>query len=173
MKIRYRKATVTDANLFVHIATTTYRATFEALNNPVDFERHMEQDFHSSKLGELLSRSDYHCWFLENETNVLGYFTLNEKPPVYSIISGEHPIEIERFYLLKEAQGCGYGMQMMAHCLKEAKILGADFVWLGVWEKNTRAQAFYKKWDFVRVGQHDFWVGSDCQNDYLLQKPLN
>ena len=45
-------------------------------------------------------------------------------------------------------------------------------VWLGVWEENARAIAFYRKCGFVDVGSIDFFVGSDRQTDRVLAVPL-
>jgi len=41
-------------------------------------------------------------------------------------------------------------------------------MWMGVWERNTRAIAFYTKWGFVDVGEHVFPLGSDRQTDRVM-----
>ena len=46
-------------------------------------------------------------------------------------------------------------------------------MWLGVWERNPRAIAFYLKAGFVQVGSHVFMVGSDRQTDWVLVSPLS
>jgi ribosomal protein S18 acetylase RimI-like enzyme len=46
-------------------------------------------------------------------------------------------------------------------------------MWLGVWERNPRAIAFYLKTGFVSVGSHVFMVGSDPQTDLVLVSPLS
>ena len=45
-------------------------------------------------------------------------------------------------------------------------------VWLGVWEKNPRAIAFYKKFGFKEAGEHVFLLGRDPQRDIILYKVL-
>ncbi len=49
---------------------------------------------------------------------------------------------------------------------------GFDTVWLGVWEYNHRAQAFYKKCGFEHVGEHIFQLGNDPQTDWIWQKKI-
>ena len=44
----------------------------------------------------------------------------------------------------------------------------ATTMWLGVWERNARAQAFYRKHGFGKVGRQVFVVGSDPQTDDVL-----
>ena len=46
-------------------------------------------------------------------------------------------------------------------------------MWLGVWEHNRRALAFYRKRGFKVVGAHIFQVGDDAQNDLLMARKLN
>ena len=53
-----------------------------------------------------------------------------------------------------------------------AQELGGQHIWLGVWERNARALAFYRKKGFVEVGSHVFMVGSDPQTDLVLVSPL-
>ena len=53
-----------------------------------------------------------------------------------------------------------------------AQELGGHRMWLGVWERNARALAFYRKAGFVEVGNHVFMVGSDPQTDLVLVSPL-
>ncbi len=48
---------------------------------------------------------------------------------------------------------------------------GSDVAWLGVWERNPRAIAFYAKYGFVPVGAHVFTVGRDPQRDLVMARP--
>ena len=41
-------------------------------------------------------------------------------------------------------------------------------MWLGVWERNARAIAFYAKWGFIDIGDHVFMLGSDRQTDRIM-----
>ena len=49
-----------------------------------------------------------------------------------------------------------------------AAATGAGAVWLGVWERNARAIAFYAKCGFADVGAHDFRLGDDLQTDRVM-----
>jgi ribosomal protein S18 acetylase RimI-like enzyme len=56
----------------------------------------------------------------------------------------------------------------MAEAKTAARDLGGCHVWLGVWEQNPRAIAFYLKSGFVERGTRDFMVGTDRQTDRVL-----
>jgi ribosomal protein S18 acetylase RimI-like enzyme len=60
----------------------------------------------------------------------------------------------------------------MAEAKQRARRRGATTLWLGVWERNARAQAFYRKHGFGKVGSQVFVVGSDPQTDDVLLCPL-
>ncbi len=53
-----------------------------------------------------------------------------------------------------------------------ARARGARELWLGVWERNERAQAFYRKCGFEKVGTQIFVVGSDPQTDHVMLRQL-
>jgi ribosomal protein S18 acetylase RimI-like enzyme len=53
-----------------------------------------------------------------------------------------------------------------------ARARGAKTLWLGVWEKNHRARAYYRKAGFIDIGAHDFGLGHDLQTDRLMSRPL-
>ena len=67
-------------------------------------------------------------------------------------------------------QGLGLVLIKLAEELARKK--NKANMWLGVWEKNYQAQAFYKKDGFKRVSQHTFVVGDDPQTDFILVKEL-
>jgi ribosomal protein S18 acetylase RimI-like enzyme len=56
----------------------------------------------------------------------------------------------------------------MTHVFEAALRRGAGAVWLGVWERNARAIAFYRKCGFADVGSQTFELGSDRQQDRVM-----
>ncbi len=95
------------------------------------------------------------------------------KGPVPEQVTGERPIELVRLYVSHESLGSGVGAALMQACIDEAKRGGHQTLWLGVWERNNRAQAFYRKWNFREVGTHPFQLGDDPQTDLLMQRSIS
>ncbi|MFN0097433.1 MAG: GNAT family N-acetyltransferase [Gemmatimonadaceae bacterium] len=60
----------------------------------------------------------------------------------------------------------------MAQVVDAARHAGAEPLWLGVWERNPRAIAFYRKFGYADVGAHVFVVGTDPQTDRIMTRPL-
>jgi ribosomal protein S18 acetylase RimI-like enzyme len=51
---------------------------------------------------------------------------------------------------------------------RHAERRGGRTLWLGVWERNERAKAFYQKNGFSDVGSHLFMLGTDAQTDRIM-----
>jgi ribosomal protein S18 acetylase RimI-like enzyme len=82
----------------------------------------------------------------------------------------ENAIEIARLYAGRRWIGTGVGAALMQHCLDLAASRGRDWIWLGVWERNARAIAFYARWDFTDVGSQSFQLGADRQTDRIMAR---
>jgi ribosomal protein S18 acetylase RimI-like enzyme len=61
----------------------------------------------------------------------------------------------------------------MRASIEWARNSGYESLWLGVWEHNHRAKAFYERWGFVPVGTETFLLGSDEQTDVLMHLVLS
>lgn len=85
----------------------------------------------------------------------------------------ENAFEIQRIYLLQAFQGRGLGKVLFEFALEKAEQSSCDWVWLGVWEHNYKAQKFYSKYGFEKFGQHEFAVGDKIDVDWLLKRPLH
>ena len=83
-----------------------------------------------------------------------------------------NPAELARIYADAEYHGRGIGVALLETCIREARGSGAETLWLGVWEKNPRAIAFYRREGFSEVGEHTFKVGEDHQRDVIMTRPL-
>jgi ribosomal protein S18 acetylase RimI-like enzyme len=79
-------------------------------------------------------------------------------------------IEIHRIYVLQEMIGQGIGKALMEKCLQIAQHQNYEVIWLGVWEKNTRAIEFYKKWGFKKFSSHIFRLGTEDQTDLSYEE---
>jgi diamine N-acetyltransferase len=167
--ITTRCATHRDAALLAELGARTFSDAFAADNTPEDMAAYLTGSFSPEKqAGEL---ADPRSLFLiaEIENTAAGYAHLHAGQWPREV-AGTHPIELMRLYSTRQWIGRGVGTELMKACLHAARNRGADIVWLGVWENNLRAQAFYRKWGFVDVGRHVFMLGSDAQTDLVMQK---
>jgi ribosomal protein S18 acetylase RimI-like enzyme len=87
-------------------------------------------------------------------------------------VPSEGSIELYRFYIDRAWHGRGLAAHLMDAAKQRAREHGASSLWLGVWERNARAQAFYRKHGFSKVGKQLFVVGTDPQTDEVMWCPL-
>jgi ribosomal protein S18 acetylase RimI-like enzyme len=168
---RIRRASVADAGLLATLGARTFSETFDSDNRPEDMAAYLSASFSPARQAEELR--DPLSIFLIAEINeqAVGYAKVSAgRAP--DCVKGAQPIEIVRLYVEREWLGRAVGEALMRGCISEAQRAGYRTLWLGVWEHNERAKAFYRKWGFREVGTHIFQLGSDQQTDILMECPL-
>jgi len=81
--------------------------------------------------------------------------------------------EIQRIYVDSNWHGKGVAQQLFEACLHAFDKRDINRIWLGVWEHNPRAIAFYKKYGFKEAGEKSFLLGSDRQRDIVMIHELS
>ncbi len=166
-----RAATSADAALLAHLAATTFRDTFAPHNTPADMELQLSRMYGDGKQGAELADARHSVFLAERDGETVGYVMLR-RGPAPDCVRGHDPIEIARIYAVKPRIGTGIGAALMQRSLAEASACGHDVVWLGVWEHNAPAIAFYRRWGFEDVGSHAFQLGRDLQTDRVMARPV-
>ncbi len=141
-------------------------------NAPDDLAEYMRQAFNVEQIGAELVDSNSVFFIAEFDGKPAGYAKL-VLDSTEEGVTATRPIELSRLYSHQEFLGKGVGRDLMNACSDYAKLHDHDVMWLGVWEYNPRAQAFYTKNGFREVGKHTFQLGTDPQTDLLMQKELN
>lgn len=167
-----RRAGIADAALLAELGARTFVETFAADNRPEDMAAYLATAFGPEQ--QVAELTDSHSTFLIAEVDgvAAGYAKIHPgRTP--ERVTGERPIELVRLYVSQVWLGRGVGAALMRDCLGEARRAGYQTLWLGVWERNNRALAFYRKWDFREVGKHIFQLGDDPQIDILMERPVS
>jgi len=169
--VSLRKATTADAELLTELGARTFVETFAVDNTEQNMADYLAQSFTPEKQLAELADPNSIVKIAEVDDVAVGYYMLStNKTPAG--IESNNAIELVRLYVAKDCIGKGVGAALMKDCLEQAKQLGHETIWLGVWENNFRAQAFYRKWNFEVVGTHVFQLGDDAQTDFLMQRQL-
>jgi ribosomal protein S18 acetylase RimI-like enzyme len=170
-QVTVRNAQATDANLLAELGRRTFEETFSGDNTPEDMAAYVASSFNVAQQSAELA--DPASTFLIAEVGgvAAGYAKLQGGKSAEAI-EGDKPIELVRLYVSHEWLGQGVGEALMRACLDEGRSAGYGTIWLGVWERNARAQAFYRKWNFRAVGEHVFQLGSDPQRDIVMEREI-
>lgn len=167
-----RPAFLDDVEVLVDLARRTFYETFVGTCSDADMDLFLATTYTVENFAAELAAP--HSWYLllESPTGPLGYSRLALDPQPPSFLAGLPALELVRFYLDRPAHGTGAAHLLMQANIDLAAAQGYSRLYLGVWENNHRAQRFYQKWGFRRVGEKVFLVGTDAQTDwYFLRDP--
>lgn len=178
---RIRRAGVEEAADVSAFAARTFFDTFGAANRPDDMAAYLAATFSPElQAAEIADPStvvlvvDPSAQPAANGGTSPGYagYAQLSAGPAPDAVTGGDPIELRRFYVASEWHGRGVAQLLMREVLGAAAARGARTLWLGVWERNPPAIAFYASQGFVRVGSHEFRLGTDLQTDLLLVRAV-
>lgn len=169
--IQIRKVTANDIEQLQAIGKQTFSETFSAGNTEENMRKYLDEGFSADKLKAELNDPNAEFYFATMNNKAVGYLKLNFGPSQTEIKDAEG-VEIERIYVLKDFHGKKVGQVLYEKAIQIARQKNAAYVWLGVWEENQRAIAFYKKNGFVEFDKHIFKLGNDEQTDIMMKMQL-
>lgn len=169
--VSIHKASRADLERLQMISKTTFTETFSIHNSEENMRNYLRDNLSLEKLTEEMKNPGSSFYFAKMKDEVIGYLKLNVGA-AQNEWKEETGLEIERIYVLKEYHGCKIGQILFEKAISIALTLEMKYVWLGVWEKNERAIAFYTKNGFKVVDHHLFKLGDDVQTDYLMKMEL-
>jgi ribosomal protein S18 acetylase RimI-like enzyme len=169
--VNIREASNAELETLQQISKSTFAETFSIHNSEENMRKYLRDNLSLEKLGEEMRNPKSSFYFVEMKGTVVGYLKLNVGV-AQNEWKEDSGMEIERIYVLKEYQGHKIGQILFEKAISMARSMEMQYVWLGVWEKNERAIAFYTKNGFKVVGQHLFKLGDDVQMDYMMKRTL-
>jgi ribosomal protein S18 acetylase RimI-like enzyme len=171
MTINIKKCTLEDSRKLQEISYETFNETFKHQNTLENMNAYLERAFNLKQLEIELSNISSQFFFVYFNNEVAGYLKVNTND-AQSEEMGDESIEIERIYIKNKFQKHGLGKYLLNKAMEIAMNLNKKKIWLGVWEKNENAIAFYKKMGFVQTGAHSFYMGDEEQMDFIMNKTL-
>jgi ribosomal protein S18 acetylase RimI-like enzyme len=167
-----RPASLDDVHTLQTIGIRTFSEAFAEKNTEADMAMYLMKAFSTKRIERELQDPEVQYHLAVNDQHLIGYMKINTGS-VQSESFGPGHLEIERIYVLAEAQGHGVGQILLEEALRIAQNAGIGTIWLGVWEHNLPAIRFYERNAFVAFGKHDFMLGEDRQTDILMRRTID
>ena len=165
--VSIHRGSITDAVELAAFAARTFSEAYSADNHPDDLQAHLTTTYglaqQTAELADPLALTILAR--LNGELIAYAQVRRNTPPPC---VTHTAPIELHRFYVDQRAHGSGLASRLMQAVHQAAHEFQGRHIWLGVWEQNPRAVAFYKKEMFIDVGSTFYMVGPDKQIDRVL-----
>ena len=150
--VTIRKATPADVALLSSLSVVTFYEAYFEQDDPHDLTNYLAENFGRETIEAEMEHAAYFIAFRNGKA--VGYAKLLDGEP-HEAVKG-NAVELQRIYLVERVWGTGIGDILLERCMAEARAMGKDVLWLGVWEENRRGLSFYAKHGFERVGTLTF-----------------
>lgn len=167
-----RPATPADLTALVRVARQAIHEAFSPAKypgNPV--EAFLDEAVTYPQYAAAMQDKRTTFWLAEDGGELVGFLKLRRHAPPRRMTE-RNALEIVQLYLIEQSTGRGWGRQLMTFALDYALSQGQRAVWLGVWEHNLSARAFYEKMGFTPFGWHVFPFGGELQRDIWMQRVI-
>ncbi|MDY8025532.1 GNAT family N-acetyltransferase [Paenibacillus polymyxa] len=171
MTVKIIKCSREDLQILQEISIETFNDTFKDQNSLENMKAYLERAFNSKQLEKELSNVSSAIFFIYFNEELAGYLKVNMND-AQSEKMGDESLEIERVYIKNRFQKHGLGKYLLNKAMEISMEHNKKKIWLGVWEKNKNAIAFYKKMGFVQTGAHSFYMGDEEQIDFIMTKTM-
>lgn len=165
------KVSIDDIDAVIEVAKETFIAFFKEFNSPENLDEYVVKAFSKSKIADELANTNSQFYFAKQQDKIVGYLKINFAT-AQTELQDKTSLEIERIYVIENFIGKKVGQFLFNKAVEIAKTQQLAYIWLGVWEHNTRAIRFYEKQNFVKFDTHVFTLGTDRQTDYLMKLQL-
>jgi len=171
MEMNIQKCSHEDLQQLKNISIETFTETFKDQNSPESLNAYVARAFNLKQLEKEVSNRFTQFFIVNMNDDATGYLKVNTHD-AQSEKMGDESLEIERIYIKNKFQKHGIGKMLIAKAAEVAIECKKTKIWLGVWENNENAIAFYNKMGFVQTGSHDFYMGEEKQIDLIMTKSL-
>ena len=168
-----RLATAADAAQLAELAAVTFPLACPPGNSAADIQSfidgHLTEQHFAGYLADpdkaILVAGDFQGY-------TLTVFKEPTDPDVVNSITKTPSAELSKCYVRAGNHGTGLASELMLATIDLARSRGSAAVWLGVNEHNAKANRFYEKHGFERVGEKRFLVGDRFEDDFVRERAL-
>jgi ribosomal protein S18 acetylase RimI-like enzyme len=176
MGARIRRATPADAAVLAELAAATFPLASPPDTRREDNDAFIAANLSESRFREYLGDPGRILFLASMDGAVVGYAMLVTGEPYDAeaarAVVARPTVELSKIYVREEHHRSGVAGELMTASLGAAADIGARSVWLGVNQRNERANRFYEKQGFRVVGTKHFRVGERLFEDFVRERPI-
>lgn len=171
LQLDIRRAAPGDIPALCDLGARTFRETYRAISDPADVDDYADTHFTNEIVAGWLAKPRAITLLASVGGTPVGYaHVLYDGVP--ACVADREAVKLSRIYLLASAHGRGHGKALFEAALAAAAELGGRSVWLGVYDRNLKAIAFYEAHGFATVGTHEFAFGGEIYHDPVMARAL-
>lgn len=160
-----------QADILSGLARACFIETFGHLYPSDDLAAFLEASYAPDRLSREIEAEKSCVFGLFIDGEMVGYGQVGPVGLPHDEADLEQDGEIKRLYLLKAHHQKGLGQMLMERALAECHtVFPQRPLWVGVWSENFRAQKFYQKYGFDKVGEYQFPVGKTLDDEWIMRR---
>jgi GNAT superfamily N-acetyltransferase len=170
------EAAAADLEALADVAATTFPLACPPTSPPDAIEAFIAANLSRQRFADYLADPSRTVLVARDGGRIIGYAILvdgvGQDADVARAVTMTPAVELSKIYVLLDSHGSGASSALMAAAVDRAATGGARCLWLGVNQKNERAQQFYAKHDFRIAGTKTFPMGTHTEHDYVMVRAL-
>jgi diamine N-acetyltransferase len=169
--VSYRDARPEDCDALSSLMRETFCHTFAHLYRPEDLNAFLAATYVPEQQYAELVNPDIEVRLAHEGEALVGYCQIGPMSLPYDT-GATQVMELYRLYVRESVKGKGVAPALMDWALGRMRARNAADAYLGVWCENHRAQKFYARYGFERVGDYKFPVGEALDDEFILRARL-
>ncbi|NLG56268.1 MAG: GNAT family N-acetyltransferase [Rhodococcus sp.] len=176
MTVQIDTAGIWDSEAIADVAAATFPLACPPDASQDDIAAFIDDVLSAEHFAEYLTDPRHTILKVTENGAIVGYAMIVDDEPadpaVAQFITARPTTEINKLYVVPDRHGSGIAAELMETIIDRAHAAGRASLWLGVNQKNMRAQRFYVKHGFTQAGTRSFVVGSRRHDDFVMQRAL-
>lgn len=162
-------ATVDEAPELSALMRTSFMSAYGHIAPHEKLERYQARVYAIPALQEALSLGEIEIWVARDPAGgAAGYVQISTRHSLVPVSARPAAIELQRCYLQPAFFGSGAADLMMVQAQARARALGAERMYLSVYSKAPRAQAFYRRHGFEIAAPVQFFLDDLAFDDWSM-----
>jgi len=174
--MRVRIATAADAATLSELASATFALACPPHTTQEAIADFISKNFTETSFDGYLADANRELFLAEDDAEAVGYAMLIRGEPTDEDVKAAitlHPtVELSKLYVRPGHHGGGVSQALLDAAIEYSLADRREGMWLGVNEENARANAFYEKSGFKKVGVKHFQVGDRLEDDFVRERAL-
>ena len=174
--LKVEQATTSQLAELAEVAARTFPLACPPEVGPEDVAAFIAENLSRERFADYLADPGRAVLTAVEEGRIVGYAMMirgvPDDPAVTAAVTARPAVELSKMYVLPESHGGTVSAALMTAVLAHAAAVGAAAVWLGVNQRNARAQRFYAKHGFTITGAKTFRLGGHIEQDYVMVRPV-
>jgi ribosomal protein S18 acetylase RimI-like enzyme len=176
MSVYVRTAKLEEAGAVAEVAARTFALACPPTAAPSDISAFIDASLTAQSFAGYIADPQRQVAIAIVDGSVVGYTMLIFDPPADDIarqLTTTSTAELSKIYVDPSLHGRAVGSLLFDDAVTRVRTAGRAAVWLGTNQANQRAQRFYEKSGFVRVGDKRFLLGSHWEDDFIYELVLS